>query len=243
MATFGEDESINNAQAVLNAGLYRASPAGSGVEKTLPESPIIIPTGDEILAAPKGAFDPAAGKRCISKSELLQRLQFRAYDGPIATGIGANYNFTYAASDVVPRGKYWEVLYASANLYGATPNQNPILFLLFPGAPIPPNVGSPYARVPLFSQSAAQCNGLPIITPFGMRVDRMTGADINMGAGVTAPYEQNLLRDGVPLLVPPGCALLVYNGGDYPGGGVVAGQIGLKIAFTELDLSEEGPGS
>lgn len=180
----------------------------------------------------------------LSVGQIAQRMQQRAYTGPIATNVGGTYNFTYATSDVVPQGKSWLVTGASVALNSSggveSPNQVPELYLLRAGSPMPPNVGA-YKQQAIFLSlvlgvptPATVCNGLPVDPNYGVRVDDCIGDDVVQPGGQGTPQVVNMLRGRVPLLMGQGEALLAHNSGNNTGG-VLHAILTLTIRFVEFD--------
>lgn len=188
-------------------------------------------------------------KTCkLSIGQLSQRMQLRSYLGPAATAIAGTYNFTYAASDVVPTGKFWLMLGASVvldtNGVAEAPNQVPEFYLLKAGAIVPPNANQPYKQQAIFgshvlgaSSPSAICNGIPVDPAYAVRIDDAISNDVTQPGGQGSPQVVNLLRGRVPVIFGPGQAAMVTNHGNNTGGGIHA-QMTLSILIIELDQND-----
>lgn len=201
---------------------------------------------------PHSPFDPAtenlpqnsllSGCFMDSPGNFLARAITKFYQAPSPTAIGGSYNYAVAVSDVVPTGKYWRILRATAyGQNGTGADTEPILWLVpqTSAQTVVPSTGEAYFRNPLFSQSATVCNALPVVDPAMLRVDDLTSVDIATPSGIVAnqSVEWNLLRGGSRLFVPTGCRLAVSNHG-VPNSGQIGIDIALKIYYVEMPYNE-----
>jgi hypothetical protein len=191
----------------------------------------------------------------LSKFELAQRLTLATYQGlPAYPAVGSDYNFAYVVSGTVPDNFYWVVAACSLFFDVTTAwghdqnNQQGSLYLLRPGAVIPPNganSNASYAQQKIFLSHVGGspnptdvCNGPPVDPAFGIRIDDSIGSDVSAPSGEPTPFEQSMFRGRTPLIMPQGFTLLGYNGLDI-GAGVVGVYITMKILYAQLKTTED----
>jgi hypothetical protein len=185
----------------------------------------------------------------LTIAQFAQRLQQAAFTGPAATAIGALENFTYAASPVVPQGKYWLVVAASvlhdvpSGDADTGANEAATLYLVN-NPSLRPSMTGLYGQQKIFGShkmgtpdTTDLCNWLPVDSSCSVRIDYQISNDVNPAVGVTTPFEQTLIRGGVPLILPQNCFLMVTNA--TPGcDGPLNAQLTLKLWYALMDQTE-----
>src|SRR4029077_2864319 len=191
----------------------------------------------------------------LNTAQLSRRLQLRTYVGPFTATIGANENFAYVGSDIVPNDRYWVILHASAFIdnNGGAPvaNMQAVLYAIKNGNGGAPNnsvnggnFGTPYQQWPIFlshvngvSHPELVANGLPLDPKYAIRIDDSTVNDPG-SVGESTPNEFTLLRGRVPLLLNERWQLLASNDFDNVVGGGITVNMTLKILFDEVYYNE-----
>lgn len=173
----------------------------------------------------------------LTLEALAQQILWRQYTGAASTDVGANYNYSYTLSDTVDQSHLWAVLYASVVIVGGSgsPENNVGLWLLQPGA-IPAGNNQAYHADPFFGANpATSANGPPILNG-AIRVDEQ--GTFSGGEEQPLSAELVMVRRSTKLIVPPGCTLMAWSGGNGFGiGGSLSEQFLLKIGFVPIPLT------
>ena len=186
----------------------------------------------------------------VTPGQLATRLISKYYTGPLTVGVGSNYNYAYASSDIVPDNYYWLVLEASLNIIGGggseSASNQASLWMTNPAAQsiIPPNAPATYQQQAIFQSMkfglpapSAICNGGPLDPSKCIRVDDTTTLDAS-NFGNSTSFTARMLRDRRPLIVPPKCALIGSNWLVFGTGGGIDTQIILNILYAQMKLTE-----
>lgn len=231
MATFQQQGTITDAILSQRSGGGITVPPPAPV----PESGITPPFPvDVVISRPPGPYAFGSGSSCLSRGDVLNRLQYRSYQGVPATAAGGAYPYVLTdASDL----QHYRVVFAvdlmpvvsSTSVQGS-------LYLIPAGTKLPIAVDGTDPFFLNYSAVSAIRNYAPPAR--GIRIDNW---DITNAAqqSTLAGQSKAMMFLGDFFIIPPGWVLMGY---DISGPATVPGvgaYLEIRIAFSELALNED----